>query len=230
MTSYAHTVNDPTSTISSLNEEVSALKTAVEATFNKPMAEILADLEGSDADARAQDANAVLHGRLTGAKLLVSAAYVFLDVIWRVDPKTHPVHMELERVHTYFAKLKKAENKDGEADNAGRSQRIDAAAASRMIAAAAGEKRKHTRFDEDEEKSRPAKEKKTKDPSATSEMSAKSKTKKTKKKEAASNLEAFAQDKLHQADVKATKDSEKSSKSKHKTDSDSKKKKKKKQA
>lgn len=82
MTSYAHTVNDPTSTISSLNEEVSALKTAVEATFNKPMAEILADLEGSDADARAQDANAVLHGRLTGAKLLVSAAYVFLDVIW----------------------------------------------------------------------------------------------------------------------------------------------------
>lgn len=85
MTSYAHTVNDPTSTISSLNEEVSALKSAVEATFNKPMAEILADLEGSDADARAQDSNAALQGRLTGAKLLVSAAYVFLDVIWSMS-------------------------------------------------------------------------------------------------------------------------------------------------
>lgn len=138
--------------------------------------------------------------------------------------------MELERVHTYFAKLKKAAHTEGDADNVGPSQRIDAAAASRMIAAAAGEKRKHTRFDEDEEKSHPVKEKKTKDVSATSEVSAKSKTKKAKKKEAASNLEPFAQDKLHQTDVKATKDSDKSAKSKHKTDSESKKKKKKKQA
>lgn len=243
MTSYAHTVNDPTSTVSSLNEQVLALKSAVEATFNKPMAEILADLEATDADARAQDANAALQGRLTGAKLLVSAAYVFLDVIWSkfffpdtvylkskgVDPKTHPVHMELERVHTYFAKLKKAEHSDGDTASAGPSQRIDAAAASRMVAAAAGEKRKHTRFDEDEEKPRPVNEKKTKDISATPELSSKSKPKKTKKKEALSNLETFAQDKLSEADVKASKNGEKSSKPKHKTDAESKKKKKKKQ-
>ncbi|KAI3625944.1 hypothetical protein CBS9595_001305 [Malassezia furfur] len=235
MTSYAHTVNDPTSTVSSLNEQVLALKSAVEATFNKPMAEILANLEATDADARAQDANAALQGRLTGAKLLVSAAYVFLDVIWMylkskgVDPKTHPVHMELERVHTYFAKLKKAEHSDGDTASAGPSQRIDAAAASRMVAAAAGEKRKHTRFDEDEEKPRPVNEKKTKDISATPELSSKSKPKKTKKKEALSNLETFAQDKLREADVKASKNGEKSSKPKHKTDAESKKKKKKKQ-
>lgn len=82
MTSYAHTVNDPSATIASLQEQVSALQKLVQTTFGKPMAESLAELEGLDATARAVDAEAPLEGRLTGARLLVSAAYVYLDVIW----------------------------------------------------------------------------------------------------------------------------------------------------
>ncbi|WFC93982.1 hypothetical protein MBRA1_000609 [Malassezia brasiliensis] len=183
------------------------------------MVEILSDLEATDADARAQDMNAALQGRLTGAKLLVSAAYVFLDVIW--------IHMELERVHTYFTKLKKAERADGGTGESAPSQRIDAAAASRMVTAAAGEKRKHTRFDEEEEKPNPEKSGKTKNTSTTSELNSKIKSKKTKKKETTSNLETFAQDTQHKGDVKMAKDGEKASKSKHKTDTESKKKKKK---
>lgn len=82
MSSYAHKVNDPTATIASLQEQIATLQSLVESTFKKPMAECLAELEGTDASARAADAQAALQGRLTGAKLLVSAAYVYLDVIW----------------------------------------------------------------------------------------------------------------------------------------------------
>ncbi|WFD02576.1 hypothetical protein MOBT1_001257c, partial [Malassezia obtusa] len=237
MTSYAHTVNDPTGTISTLKEQVSALKAMVESTFNKPMADILAELEGIDASARAKDAHAVLQGRLVGAKLLVSAAYVFLDVIWStcstsytvylkakgVDPKSHPVHLELERVHTYFAKLKKAEgsSENDSSTSTGPTQRIDAAAAGRMISAATGEKRKHTRFDEEEDKT-------DETPSNTTPPSKSSdkKSKKSKKKQAGSDdAGSDSPSRAKSAETVKTKLDDSSSKTKSKSSSQTKKKK-----
>lgn len=82
MASYAHTVADPTATIASLQEQIRSLKCVTESVFDKPMSESLERLENADTKARTKDTHAALDGRLTGAKLLVSAAYVYLDVIW----------------------------------------------------------------------------------------------------------------------------------------------------
>ncbi|WFD42270.1 hypothetical protein MPSI1_000911 [Malassezia psittaci] len=154
MASYAHTVKDPTETIALLKKTADQLEEIVKSTFGPPLSRTVGELEKKDSTARSKDANAVLDGRMTGAKLLVSAAYVYLDVIWMylktkgVDPKTHPVQLELERVQTYFEKLKAAQNgKSSIASTDSPSQTIDVDAASRIIAAGTGAKRKHTRFD-----------------------------------------------------------------------------------
>lgn len=145
--SYAHTVSDPTDLLKTLQEQMAAVKTAVQAAFGGNMDECVAHLEAQDAKARASDPDAPLQHRITAAKTLVSAAYVYLDAIWMclktkgVDPTTHPVHAELERVHSYFAKVKRATGDDESRP------RIDADASRRMVQAAA-HVGTHTRFDE----------------------------------------------------------------------------------
>lgn len=148
MTSYAHTVGDPSGIISKLEKELDAVDQSVKGAFDRPLADILKDLEAKDAMARAQDPNVPLHHRLSAAKTLVSALYVYLDVIWMylkskgVDPSSHPVHRELERVQAYFSKLKETEKPDE------KRLRVDGDAVKRMVSAATQSTSKHTRFED----------------------------------------------------------------------------------
>lgn len=152
--SYAHTVSDPTDMLTTLQKQMEAVKNSVHLAFDESMDKYLAEYETLDTQARASDPDTPLKYRLTAAKMLVSAAYVYLDTLWMylktqgVDPTTHPVHAELERVHSYFAKLKGVSSNTKEKT----SQKIDVDAAKRMVHAAAS-LGKHTRFDE--EKSHP---------------------------------------------------------------------------
>lgn len=138
---YEHTVGDPTNALQTLASELGALKPALAETFSCTMNEQLAELE--QRDERSSGSKPV--GRLQGAKLLVSAAYVYLDLLWMhlkatgVDPTTHPVHNELQRVHAYFAKLKQAEPE-------ARPLHVDSGAAKRIVAASIPNT--HKRFDE----------------------------------------------------------------------------------
>ena len=149
--SYAHTVSDPTDIVNKLREQIVPVKHNVRTAFGKRMEECLSDLEAKDAAARANDPNVSLQHRLTASKMLVSAAYVYLDTIWMylktkgIDPSTHPVHAELERVHAYFDKLKKVDTPD--LDKQSNRLRVDADASQRMVHAAT-KLGKHTRFDE----------------------------------------------------------------------------------
>lgn len=180
MASYAHTVGDPSGIISKLEKEIDAVEKSVKTAFDRPLAEILKDCESKDAKARAADAEVPLHHRLSAAKALVSASYVYLDAIWMylkskgVDPASHPVHRELERVQAYFPKLKETENPQEKPK-----QRLDTDAVKRMVSAATGT---HTRFDDSHAAessktgSKPAKERTVEEPPRK-----KSKSKKAKK-------------------------------------------------
>ncbi|WFD29460.1 hypothetical protein MSPP1_000469 [Malassezia sp. CBS 17886] len=159
MTSYAHTVSDPTDTVAALQEQVAALKGCVHRVFGEPMADTLAQLEDQDAVAHRADASAPLTGRLTGAKLLVSAAYLYLDIIWMylrtkgIDPESHPVHTEL----SYFDKISAISNERG------LSLRVDKDAAARIVGHATekggrAQTGKHTRFREESTGDKGAKE------------------------------------------------------------------------
>ncbi|WFD25434.1 hypothetical protein MNAN1_000394b [Malassezia nana] len=182
MTSYAHTVGDPSGIISKLEKELDVVDQSVKSAFDRPLADILKDLEAKDAMARAQDANVPLHHRLSAAKTLVSALYVYLDVIWMylkskgVDPSTHPVHRELERVQAYFSKLKETENPDDE-----KRLRVDGDAVKRMVSAATQSTNKHTRFDDPTEATSAKTSAEPVSEGATDIPRKKSKTKKAKK-------------------------------------------------
>jgi len=80
--SYAHTVGDPSELVNKLRAQVTAVRESVQHAFDQPLSTCLVELEKSDAAARVHDPNAPLEGRLTAAKVLVSAAYVYLDAIW----------------------------------------------------------------------------------------------------------------------------------------------------
>lgn len=115
---YKHTVGDPSADVEQLQKLLPALRKRLDETFDKSMDELIEQLMQRDADARARDPAAKPEGRLTGAKLLVSAAYVYLDLVWSalrrafgsstnevvylktqgVDPSTHPVQNELVRL------------------------------------------------------------------------------------------------------------------------------------
>ncbi|SPO20256.1 related to LRP1 - nuclear exosome-associated nucleic acid binding protein [Ustilago trichophora] len=102
-----------------------------------------------------------LHGRLDAARMQVSVAYVLMDLVWillktkGVDPTNHPVMQELERVKSYFGKIKRVQENEKEPENEkGAGTRVDRSAAGRFIRAAlAGEPGstpgKHTKFDDD---------------------------------------------------------------------------------
>ncbi|KAG7099796.1 hypothetical protein E1B28_001608 [Marasmius oreades] len=70
---------------------------------------------------------------LQQAKLLTDIPYVVYDLVFiylktrGIDPKTHPVIAELERVKSYFGKIKNAENPPQ------RTTQVDKAAATRFI-------------------------------------------------------------------------------------------------
>ncbi|WFD21732.1 hypothetical protein MEQU1_000387 [Malassezia equina] len=180
MASYAHTVGDPSGIVSKLEKELDSVDQSVKKAFDRPLNEILKDCESRDATARTDDADAPLQHRLSAAKSLVSASYVYLDAIWMylkskgVDPTTHPVHRELERVQAYFPKLKETEHPQEKPK-----QRVDGDAVKRMVTAATGT---HTRFDDShavdslKPSSKPAKERPTEEPPRK-----KSKSKKAKK-------------------------------------------------
>ncbi|SNX81908.1 related to LRP1 - nuclear exosome-associated nucleic acid binding protein [Melanopsichium pennsylvanicum] len=98
-----------------------------------------------------------LHGRLDAARMQVSVAYVLMDLVWillktkGVDPTNHPVMQELERVKSYFGKIKHVQ--DGEKEEAN-GTKLDRSAAGRFIRAAlAGEpgsaQGTHTKFDDE---------------------------------------------------------------------------------
>ncbi|KAN0060413.1 hypothetical protein ACQY0O_007743 [Thecaphora frezii] len=109
-----------------------------------------------------------LAGRLDSARLQVSVAYVLLDLVWiylktkGINPTTHPVMGELERVKSYFAKIKAVQNRENEEAH----MKLDKSAAGRFIraalsgndsspssatSAAAAAAGKHTKFDDDED-------------------------------------------------------------------------------
>lgn len=101
-----------------------------------------------------------LHGRLDAARMQVSVAYVLMDLVWillktkGVDPTNHPVMQELERVKSYFGKIKRVQDDEKEPKEEQKGSRVDKSAAGRFIRAAlAGEPGstpgKHTKFDDD---------------------------------------------------------------------------------
>ncbi|WFD33574.1 hypothetical protein MCUN1_000387 [Malassezia cuniculi] len=152
---YEHTVGDPTEALQTLSRELETLRPALAAAFSRNMKDRLTELEEKDA----QTSGDKPLGRLQGAKLAVSAAYVYLDLLWMhlkatgVDPTTHPVHTELQRVHAYFTKLREAEPD-------ARPLHVDKDAAKRMVAASISGK--HTRFDNDDADKKAKKAKKPK--------------------------------------------------------------------
>lgn len=95
-----------------------------------------------------------------------------MDLVWillktkGVDPTNHPVMQELERVKSYFGKIKRVQENEGEpAGEQEKSAKLDRSAAGRFIRAAlAGEPGstpgKHTKFDDEKEKATPSKAKK----------------------------------------------------------------------
>lgn len=178
--SYAHTVSDPTDIVNKLREQMVSVKQSVHRAFGKHMEECLSDFESKDATARAHDPNVSLQYRLTASKMLVSAAYVYLDMIWMyfktkgIDPSTHPVHAELERVHAYFDKLKNTGTSDVEKPS--NRLRVDADASKRVVQAAT-QLGKHTRFDEQDS----AKQAHEEDLAAVTKKSKKRAVKKAKK-------------------------------------------------
>ncbi|PWN52187.1 hypothetical protein IE53DRAFT_385382 [Violaceomyces palustris] len=93
-----------------------------------------------------------LAGRLDSARMQVSLAYVLLDLIWiylktkGIDPTNHPVMSELERVKSYFTKIKSVQDAEGKEQE--KHTRLDKSAAGRFIRAAlASGNGTHTRFE-----------------------------------------------------------------------------------
>ncbi|BGO98787.1 Exosome complex protein [Rhodotorula toruloides] len=150
---------DPSATLDTLSTSLDSLETALEPLLAKPFDEVLAD----------QDP-------LVQARLQVLTSYMVHDLIWvylktaGIEPSTHPVMQEIERLKGYFGKLKSAEqgvSPDGPADRP--RMQLDKSAASRFInaaisssrayvdqnytdaSAAAGPSGTHTRFTDEEQ-------------------------------------------------------------------------------
>ncbi|KAJ1030117.1 hypothetical protein NDA16_000817 [Ustilago loliicola] len=101
-----------------------------------------------------------LHGRLDAARMQVSAAYVLMDLVWillktkGVDPTNHPVMQELERVKSYFGKIKRGQDNEKEPAEQQKGMKVDRSAAGRFIRAALAREPgstpgKHTKFEDE---------------------------------------------------------------------------------
>ncbi|GAA5952809.1 hypothetical protein JCM21900_005812, partial [Sporobolomyces salmonicolor] len=90
--------SDPKATLSALSSSLTSLEAALSPLLASPFEDLC----------NAQDP-------LASAKLEVLVSYVVHDLIWvylktaGVEPSTHPVMQELDRLRGYFAKLKSAE-------------------------------------------------------------------------------------------------------------------------
>ncbi|GAA5994534.1 Sas10/Utp3/C1D family protein [Rhodotorula paludigena] len=90
---------DPTATLASLSSSLSTLEGALAPLLAKPLDD---HLDGQDP--------------LVQARMQILASYVVHDLIWvylktaGVDPATHPVMAEIERLKGYFGKLKAAQS------------------------------------------------------------------------------------------------------------------------
>lgn len=115
------------SKVSALSNSLDELEEKLEPLFSKPLEETIGSLE-----------------TLQQTKLQVLLPYLVNDLIFiylktkGIDPKTHPVVAELERVRQYFAKIK-----DAEEPEKSRTAVVDKAAAARFIKHAISEARKN---------------------------------------------------------------------------------------
>ncbi|GAA5976186.1 hypothetical protein JCM11641_001074 [Rhodosporidiobolus odoratus] len=119
---------DPTGTLSQLSTSLIALETALEPLLSKPFDQLLEQSENEP---------------LVQARMQVLASYVVHDLIWvylktaGVEPSTHPVMEEIERLKSYFGKLKQAERgAPPAAQHSTARPQLDKAAANRFINAA----------------------------------------------------------------------------------------------
>ena len=88
---YEHTVGDPAGPLATLTGALKELAPELDETFSRTMDEYMTELEKRDEQAGVGSAGSTSKavGRLQGAKLLVSAAYIYLDLLW-MYLKTHP--------------------------------------------------------------------------------------------------------------------------------------------
>ncbi|GAA6020648.1 hypothetical protein JCM10207_007809 [Rhodosporidiobolus poonsookiae] len=119
---------DPTAIVTQLSTSL----TALEATLAPLLAQPFQQLLDNSADAPLQQ-----------ARLQVLASYVVHDLIWvylktaGVEPSTHPVMAEIDRLRGYFSKLKQAESGALPPAEASKPRmQVDKAAASRFISSA----------------------------------------------------------------------------------------------
>ncbi|GAA5944714.1 hypothetical protein JCM1841_000325 [Sporobolomyces salmonicolor] len=118
--------SDPKATLSALSSSLTSLEAALSPLLASPFEDLC----------NAQDP-------LASAKLEVLVSYVVHDLIWvylktaGVEPSTHPVMQELDRLRGYFAKLKSAEGGAAPPPTPDKPRMtLDRAAASRFISAA----------------------------------------------------------------------------------------------
>lgn len=161
-------------TIEVLSEALKVLQTTLQPLLGQPLHETIFKLEQgkrhSSSSVIYQDQSVGtgngLEGLLDAAKLYTAVAYVLLDLAWmrlRVtgqDPASHPVTAELDRVKSYFSKIKFVQSGQANASSSAHASelilpgrenqnRLDQAAAGRFVrnALAAIETGKHTKFE-----------------------------------------------------------------------------------
>ncbi|SJX60624.1 related to nuclear regulator [Sporisorium reilianum f. sp. reilianum] len=184
----------PLPTLAALSASFTDLTSTLQPLLAHNYEQLNAALQANSAST--DNADDELHGRLDAARMQVSVAYVLMDLVWillktkGVDTTNHPVMQELERVKSYFGKIKRVQENEGEkAEEKG--ARVDRSAAGRFIRAAlAGEPGstpgKHTKFDDDKEtpskaKATPQKEKATPAPVAAAPAAASTSSSKKKR-------------------------------------------------
>ncbi|KAI5450845.1 hypothetical protein NCC49_002586 [Naganishia albida] len=110
---------DPLESLAEIDDDLTTLEQTLESLFAAPWQDIVAAL-----------------GNMEQAKMNMIVAYGICDLIWMflrlkgVDPDKHPVMKELDRIKTYYIKVRDAENAPK------RTTKIDVAAAGRFINAA----------------------------------------------------------------------------------------------
>lgn len=160
----------PLPTLQALSSSLTELTTVLQPLLGHNYEQLNAALQANSATK--DNSEGELHGRLDAARMQVSVAYVLLDLVWillktkGVDTTNHPVMQELERVKSYFGKIKRVQEneKEPEAEKQNHSK-VDKSAAGRFIRAAlAGEPGstpgKHTKFEDDSTPKKKAEEKK----------------------------------------------------------------------
>ncbi|KWU47629.1 hypothetical protein RHOSPDRAFT_31062 [Rhodotorula sp. JG-1b] len=124
---------DPSATLAELSTSLTALEQALDPLLATPLQQHLEHSAAADSP-------------LTQARAHILASYVVHDLVWvylkaaGIEPASHPVMQELERLKGYFGKLKAAQNGQSTTTSSNKPDRprmqIDKAAANRFISAA----------------------------------------------------------------------------------------------